>query len=123
MLLADTSVWIDHLRKGDKRLADRLNATAIAIHPHIIGEVSLGSLKDRKTVIALLRNLPEAVIATDSEVLDMIAERRLHGRGIGYVDAHLLASTLLSAPMRLWTRDARLNAVAMDLGIGFSEDG
>lgn len=88
MLLVDTSVWIDHLRKGDDALATALRNDMAIIHPHILGELALGGLTDRSAVLSLLRNLPEAVVATDDEVQTMIEEQSLSGRGIGYTDAH-----------------------------------
>lgn len=118
MLLVDTSVWIDHLRKGDGALAEALQDNIVIMHPHVLGELALGSLKDRSAVLSLLRNLPEAVVATDDEVQTMIEEQSLFGRGIGYIDAHLLASARLTSETQLWTRDKRLSAVAGDLRLG-----
>ena len=115
MLLVDTSVWIDHLRKGDDALAEALENDAVIMHPHVLGELALGNLKDRSAVLSLLRNLPEAVVATDDEVHSMIEEQSLFGRGIGYIDAHLVAAVRLTPEARLWTRDKRLSAVAVNL--------
>ncbi len=115
MLLVDTSVWIDHFRKGDNALAEALENDAVIMHPHVLGELALGNLKDRSAVLSLLRNLPEAVVATDDEVQNIIEEQSLCGCGIGYTDAHLLAATRLTPETRLWTRDKRLSAVAIDL--------
>ena len=117
MLLVDTSVWIDHLRIGDDALVSALKHDVVVIHPHVIGELALGNLKDRFAVLALLRSLPQAVVATDDEVQTMIEELALYGRGVGYTDAHLLAATRLTAETQLWTRDKRLKAVAGDLGL------
>ena len=117
MLLVDTSVWIDHLRSGDRVLIDALEGNRVLSHPHVIGEIAMGRLEDRATVLALLRRLPAAVVATDDEVQTMIERQGLHGRGIGYIDAHLLAALLLSEGAQLWTRDRRLQTVAMDLGL------
>lgn len=114
MLLVDTSVWIDHFRKGDEALAEALENDAVIMHPHVLGELALGDLKDRSVVLSLLRNLPEAVVATDDEVQSMIEEQSMFGRGIGYIDAHLLAAVRLTPETRLWTRDKRLGAVAGD---------
>ena len=80
MLLVDTSVWVDHLRNDDPSLAQALTDNQVAVHPHIIGEIALGSLKDRQTVLSLLRNLPQAPAASDDEVQTLIERRRLHGR-------------------------------------------
>jgi predicted nucleic acid-binding protein len=118
LILVDTSVWIDHLRKGLPTLGAALEREEVMVHPFVIGELACGSLKDRNEVLALLAALPRAVVATDEEVLLFIKQRRLMGRGIGYVDAHLLASVTLSEGTQLWTHDARLRAVAADLGLG-----
>ena len=117
MILADTSVWVDHLRKGDSTLISLLNGGQVLCHPYIQGEVALGHLKQRKTIISDMKNLPQATVARDDEVLSMIDRWALFGRGIGYVDAHLLASIPLSPGALLWTRDKRLRAVAVALGL------
>lgn len=88
-------------------------------HPHVRGELALGSLSNRRETLWLLGRLPEAVVASDQEVLDLIDRRGLAGRGIGYTDAHLLAATLLTPPARLMTRDRRLGAVADALGLAW----
>ncbi|WP_175690587.1 type II toxin-antitoxin system VapC family toxin [Burkholderia anthina] len=112
MILVDTSVWIDHLRAGDATLTTLLEAERVLIHPFIIGELALGSMRDRQTVLDALRDLPAAAAATDDEVQRMIDVVPLHGLGIGYVDAHLLASVRLTGGSKLWTRDRRLLAAA-----------
>ncbi|WP_175671799.1 type II toxin-antitoxin system VapC family toxin [Burkholderia ambifaria] len=112
MILVDTSVWIDHLRAGDATLATLLEVERVLIHPFIIGELALGSMRDRQTVLDALRDLPAAAPATDDEVQRMIDVVPLHGLGIGYVDAHLLASVRLTGGSKLWTRDRRLLAAA-----------
>jgi len=112
MILVDTSVWIDHLRAGDAALTTLLEAERVLTHPFIIGELALGSLRDRQTVLDALRDLPAAIPATDDEVQRMIDVVPLHGLGIGYVDAHLLASARLTGSSKLWTRDRRLLAAA-----------
>ena len=116
-LLVDTSVWVDHLRKDDALLAEALSENRVAMHPHILGEIALGSLKNRRTVLSLLENLPQAPTATDREVQTLIERRRLFGRGIGYVDAHLLAAASLAPGLAIWTRDKRLMGVADDLDL------
>ena len=116
-LLVDTSVWVDHLRKDDASLAEALADHRVAIHPHVLGEIALGSLKNRRTVLPLLENLPQAPTATDREVQTLIARRRLFDRGIGYVDAHLLAAASLAPGLAIWTRDKRLMGVADDLDL------
>jgi predicted nucleic acid-binding protein len=121
MVLADTSVWIDHLRKGDAALARLLQLQQILIHPFVVGEVALGNLKNRTVVIDSLLNLPIATIASDEEVLNFITGHKLSGTGIGYLDAHLLASVKLSGGAKLWTRDKRLGTAATTLGLGMQE--
>jgi predicted nucleic acid-binding protein len=115
MILADTSVWVDHLNRTDRRLADLLDREMIVAHVFVLGELSLGHLRQRQAVITAFRELPQAVIASDDEVLDMIDRLALAGSGIGYVDAHLLAATRLTHDCELWTNDKRLDAVAVRL--------
>ncbi len=117
MILIDTSVWVDHLKAGDAALVAILERGEATIHPFIIGELALGSLRNRSEVLGYLRNLPELVLASDDEVQDMIEARKLYAGGIGYVDAHLLASVLLSPGTCLWTRDKRLKRVAGRLAL------
>ena len=116
MILADTSVWVDHLRKGDPALAALLNNGQVFAHPFIIGEVALGHLRQRKAVLSALENLPQITVARDDEVLSIIDRWALFGVGIGYVDAHLLAAIPLSPGTLLWTRDKRLRTLAGSLG-------
>ena len=115
MILVDTSVWVDHLRAGDEELAELLNSAQVLAHPFVVGELACGNLRDRAEVLSLLQELPQAPVARDEEVLFFIEQHRLMGRGIGYVDAHLLAATALADPARLWTRDKRLAKVTADL--------
>lgn len=117
MILIDTSVWVDHLRADDDGLRRLLDRGEVLSHPFVIGELALGNLRQRDLVLDALAALPRAGIATDQEVMFFIGEHRLFGRGIGYVDAHLLAAVRLTAHARLWTRDRRLNAVAEGLGL------
>jgi len=117
MILVDSTIWIDHLRRGDAALADLLNRGRVLAHPFVIGELALGSLHQRHVVLGALRDLPQATVATDGEVMGFIDRHALHGRGIGYVDVHLLAATQLSADARLWTRDRRLLDAAVKLGV------
>ena len=123
MVLVDTSVWVDHLREGDHRLEALLESGGVFIHPFVVGELACGNLRNRSNVLSLLRQLPEARQATDREVLLFIENKKLMGRGIGYVDAHLLAATALTESARLWTRDKRLRDVAAELGLGFNTNG
>ncbi|MEG3143748.1 type II toxin-antitoxin system VapC family toxin [Sphingomonas sp. RT2P30] len=117
MLLADTSVWIDHLRHDDAQLRASLLAHDILCHPFIIGEIAMGSLKDRAIVLRFLKHLPGARPAKDDEVFDLIERHRLFSRGLGYVDAHLLAATMLTPEALLWTRDQRLHDAATRLNV------
>lgn len=119
MILVDTSVWIDHLRSGESALVHLLDNTAVLGHPWVTGEVALGNLSRRAEVIELLRGLPQASVADDDEVLRLIEHDALHGAGIGYVDAQLLAATRLTPDARLWTRDKRLLAVTTRLDLDF----
>ena len=117
MILVDASVWIDHLRADDERLTALLDGDAVLGHPFIVGELALGNLRQREVVLRALRRLPQATVASDQEVLRLIDRQPLFGRGIGYVDAHLLAAVRLTADTRLWTRDRRLRIVAAELGL------
>ncbi len=117
MILVDTSVWIDHLRGGDPELASLLQNGDVLAHPWVTGELALGHLSQRSEILALLHNLPQAKAATDVEVLTLIDNHQLSGLGIGYVDAHLLAATILTTGARLWTRDKRLAVVAAQHGL------
>ena len=120
MILVDTSVWIDHLRRGDAHLMATLLAGHVLIHPWVIGEIACGTLRERGQVLDLLRSLPLSPVALEDEELFFIEQYALMGRGIGYVDIHLLASAQL-AGARLWTRDKRLVVVANELGMSYIE--
>ncbi len=115
MILVDTSVWIDHLRRSDAVLASLLLRQQVLTHNAVIGELALGSLANRSVFLNELGRLPRAVEARHDEVLHLIDSERLHGAGIGYIDAHLCASALISG-FKLWTRDKRLLSVAQTLG-------
>ena len=117
MILVDTSVWIDHLRRGDPLVVHALQNGQVLAHPFIIGELALGSLRQRDVVLESLADLPQASLATDAEVLQFIGAYELFGAGIGYVDAHLLASVKLTPGTTLWTRDKRLLSVAQRLSL------
>ena len=116
MILVDTSVWVEHLRRGLPRLATLLQEGEVLIHPWVIGELACGNLRNRSQVLDLLQGLPMATVANDAEVLLLIERGQLMGRGIGYGDVHLLASALLSH-CRLWSQDRRLAAVALEQGL------
>lgn len=115
MTLADTSVWVDHLRRGGHPLAALLEEGRVLRHPFVAGELACGSLSHRDRFLGLLGALPAARVAGHEEVLQLVRVRRIHGRGLDWVDAHLLASALLEG-CALWTMDKRLKAVATELG-------
>jgi len=117
MILVDTSIWIDHLRQRDERLSKLLNQGQVLAHPFVIGELALGSLQNRAAILGALQDLPQAPVATESEVLSFIKQNALYGIGIGYIDAHLLAAVRLSPGATLWTRDKRLLAAGTGLGL------
>lgn len=121
MILVDTTVWVDHLRRSDAGLVDLLERSAVAMHPFVVGEIACGSLRDRKSILELLQDLPTTVVAQSDEVLQFIERHTLHGKGIGYVDVHLLASVALTEGTRLWTRDLRLRRVATALRCAYPE--
>ena len=123
MILVDTSIWVDHLRSGDAALAALLGAGMVLTHPFVIGELALGSLRQREALLSALSDLPHAAVATDAEVLGFINRHSLYGRGVGYVDVHLLASTRLTADAEIWTKDGRLHAAAEALGIATASGG
>jgi len=111
MILVDTSVWIDHLRDGNANLQALLQESEVLVHPFVIGELACGTLKNRAEILRLLKELPRAPLAEDAEVLSLLETCRLWGRGVGWIDVHLLASTLLSHS-RIWTLDKQLSVLA-----------
>jgi predicted nucleic acid-binding protein len=115
-VLADTSVWKLHFRYGLPTLADRLGEGLILVHPLVSGELACGNLKNRRSILSDFQVLPSAKPASDEEVLQLIEDRRLWGRGLGWVDVHLLASALLSH-CGLWTLDKKLLEAAKELGV------
>ncbi len=119
MILVDTSIWVDHLRKGDPVMQRLLEAGGVISHPLVIGEVAMGNLHPREVILEALRRLPLAIVADHDEVLQFISNQGLYGLGIGYVDAHLLVAVLLTPGATLWTRDKRLTHVAEQLKIAF----
>ncbi len=116
MILVDTSIWVDYLRKRNSRLAELLNAGEVLRHPFVVGELACGNLRNRDEVISLLTELPAATVATHHETLAFLETRRLMGRGLGYVDLHLLASAALDRAT-LWTLDKRQDRLAESLGL------
>jgi len=117
VILVDTSIWIDHFRQEDRVLIGMLEDRMVLMHPFVIGELALGSMKQRDFVIARMRRLPKAIVASETEMLHFISEHTLFGSGVGYVDAHLLAAARLTRNARLWTRDKRLDAIAQRLSV------
>jgi hypothetical protein len=117
VILADTSVWIDHLRAGNRELRKHLDQGQIVIHPFIIAELALGSLQERARTLALLDLLPQVRVAQLKEVRVMIEARRLYSLGIGLTDAHLIASVFVNPSTLLWTKDKQLRKVAEGLGV------
>lgn len=117
MILVDSSVWVDHLRRGDQRLVTLLDSRQVLSHPFVIGDIALGSLKNRESILGSLKGLPQAATATDEEVRQFIESNALFGLGIGYIDAHLLAAVRLNTGSQLWTRDKRLGVIANRMGV------
>ncbi len=117
MVLVDTSVWISHFREGNKKLITLLEEGRVMCHPFIIGELACGNIKNRKLILSLLEALPMVVQAEHEEVMLFIGQHKLMGKGLGYIDIHLLASALLTG-VNLWSLDKRLKKAAMELGVG-----
>ena len=117
MILVDTSVWIDHIDHSEPMMVDLLLHHRVRIHPYVIGEISLGSLRNRSAVLRALNDLPRVPVATPDEVFCLIEQQQLFGRGIGYVDASLLASAKLQPGVTIWTRAKRLTAIANELAL------
>jgi predicted nucleic acid-binding protein len=120
LILADTSIWIDHFRSGNPEMRKQLNRGQIVTHPFVIAELALGSLRHRIKTLALLDLLPQVRVAQMKDVRLMIEARRLHNLGIGLTDVHLIASVFINPPTLLWTRDKRLRLAAETLGIHVS---
>lgn len=118
MILVDTSVWVYHLRAGNEHLKQLLTYGKVAIHPFIIGELACGNLKNRKEILTLLQFLPQSKLAIHEEVIQFIETHGLIGIGIGFIDAHLLASARLSRS-RIWTLDKKLEGAAMKLSVSY----
>jgi predicted nucleic acid-binding protein len=118
MVLVDTSVWVDHFRRGHSGLIEHLEEGAVLCHPFVVGELACGNIKKRSEILNLLQALPEATVADQDEVLHLLQEWRLFGRGLGWVDAHLLASARLSH-CSLWTLDKSLEKAASEINQAF----
>jgi predicted nucleic acid-binding protein len=115
VILVDTSIWIDHFRKTNEVLEALISRDDVLTHPFVIGEMAMGNFRQRDAILTEMRDLPQAISATDDEVLDFVLEHSLFGMGIGFVDAHLLAAARLTQDAALWTRDKRLDAAAQRL--------
>lgn len=116
-VVVDTSIWIDYLRRGDDHLAELLDRAQVLMHPWILGELTLGGASRNPQVSALLNALSTAPLVSETELMTFIDARSLHGHGIGYVDAQLLAATSLAQGATLWSRDKSLRTVARNFGI------
>ena len=114
MILVDTSVWVDHMRRSNARLASLLDEGHVLCHPFVVGELACGNLIRRVQILGLLNELPEAPVAEHAEVLRLVESRRVYGQGLGWIDMHLMASALL-ARCPLWSLDKRLQAAAQRL--------
>jgi predicted nucleic acid-binding protein len=117
LILADTSIWIDHFRRSNFQLAQFLDHGDIVMHPFIIGELVLGKVAKIAEMIEFFQLLPKTIVASADEILDFIAKRKLSGSGIGYVDVHLLAAAALMPETLVWTRDKKLRAAAQALSL------
>ncbi len=120
MLLVDTSVWVDHLRHTDPALQEQLRNNNVLIHPMVVGELAMGQFPSRTAFFADVLKLPVVAHASHREVLEMIEIRRLFGRGIGFIDCHLLASARIGK-VQIWSRDRRFMTVAAEMGVAFHE--
>jgi len=118
MVLVDTSIWVSHFRKGNPPLATLLNNGEVVCHPFVVGELACGNMKNRKEILSLLQTLTMAEMAEHQEVLHFIEYNQLMGKGLGYIDVHLLASALLTK-IPLWTSDKRLKAASAELGLSY----
>ena len=118
MILADTSVWVNHIRIPNLRLQELLLESQIVIHPFVIGEIACGNLRNRQRVLGSFRKLPSVAVVEHREALHLVEEQHLWGTGITWIDVHLLASCLLTG-CRLWTLDQRLQAAARSLNLNY----
>ena len=119
MILVDTSVWIEHLRGGSQELESLLMENQVMCHDFVIGELACGNLKKRAEILRLLGSLEMAILAETNEVLNLVDKHRLYGRGLGWIDVHLIASALLSG-VKLWSLDKPLTRVTDKLGLRIS---
>lgn len=120
MVIVDTSVWVSHLRKGDAKLERLLDDGDVICHPFIVGELACGNLGNRSEILSLFQALPMATQAEHEEVMQFIESNKLMGKGLGYVDVHLIASAALTG-VPIWTLDKKLDEVSSKLGWGFNK--
>ena len=120
MVLVDTSVWVSHLRNGNTNLANLLNNGDVICHPFIVGELACGNLKNRAEILSLLQALPMSIEAEQDEVMTFIENNQLMGKGLGYIDVHLLAAASLTE-VPIWTIDKKLDAVSQEMGLNFTK--
>jgi len=119
LVLVDTSIWVSHLAKGRAELRALLERAEVLCHPLVIGELACGNIANRSEILSLLQELPQVRVVEHDEVLRFIEARHLSGRGLGYIDAHLLTSSVLTrAP--LWTADKRLREAASEVGVAYT---
>ena len=118
MVLVDTSVWVSHLREGEVGLEKLLIAGEVICHPFIVGELACGNLKNRLEILTYLQSLPMTILAEDEEVLKFIENNHLMGKGLGYIDIHLIASAVLT-DVPVWTFDKTLDKIAKKIGINY----
>lgn len=119
MILVDTSIWIDHFYAGVPSLVALLQQEKVLLHPFIIGELACGNIQNRQEILSLLHNLPSVSVASDKEALLLIENFSLMGKGVGYIDIHLLASVLIQNGSKLWTRDKRLVVIANEMNLTY----
>ena len=118
MILVDTSIWVDHLRKSNRDLVYLLEQSQVLVHPWIIGELVCGNLANRKDLLMLFSSMPAVRVVSDVEVFELIEARRLFGKAVGWVDMHLLAAAIIE-DIKLWTGDNKLKRIAASLGVAF----
>ena len=119
MILIDTSIWVDHFRRHHASLIELLETGQVCVHPYVIGELACGNLKPRRNILDELRLMPTLQTASDDELLFFIERHCLMGRGIGYIDIHLLAATAMHGSTRFWTRDKKLAAISSELQLAY----
>ena len=118
MVLVDTSVWVSHLRDGNAGLETLLNDGEVVCHPFIVGELACGNLKNRREILIHLQSLPKAILAEDEEVLKFIENHELMGKGLGYIDVHLVAAAVLT-DVPIWTFDKTLDKITKKIGVNY----